>query len=305
MVSGVPLISDWVTIHQPRPRSTEWMHSDIAVLQSGRLVYGAVGGGALVIHDDRTGDPESIPLPISAAHGIVVDVKDAIETLWIADPGPEGATGQVLEVGLDGRILSSVEPPDRAVREGWRPTAVVPAPDGTLWIADGYGGSVLYRVMPDGDVQVIDSAGGLAFDCPHGLAVDSRGPAHTIAVADRGNRRIVFMRLDGTLDRIVTDERLRAPSCLALLGEELLVTELLGAIFLFDRADRAKVRAGAVLEGPPPGWPNRVVGGETVAPVLIDGALNSPHGVATTELGDVYVTEWLYGGRVERIRLPE
>jgi hypothetical protein len=268
-------------------------------------VYGAAGGGALIIHDEQTGAQESIRVPIAAAHGIAATTKSGTETLWIADPGPEGGTGQVLEVGMNGQILTHVDLPHGTAPRGWRPTAVVPAPDGTLWIADGYGQNLLYRLTPDGATQVIDSAEGLAFDCPHGLTIDSRGPVPRMALADRANRRIVFLNMDGTVDRVVTDERLRAPSCLAITGDQLVVTDLLGAIASIDRSDRIEVKVGTALEEVPAGWPNRVVNGETVAPVLADGVLHSPHGVAATDSGDVYLTEWSFGGRVERIRWSE
>jgi hypothetical protein len=305
MVTTAPLILDWVTVRPPLADSVEWMHSAIAVLGDGRLVYGAVGGGALIIHDERSDTQRHVRVPIAAAHGIVAVARNGAETLWVADPGPEGGVGQVLELSLDGRILTRVAPPPRAVSGGWRPTAVVPAPDGALWIADGYGQSLIYRLMPGGRVDVLDSVAGLAFDCPHDLVVDTRDAEHTMAVADRGNRRIVFLNLDGSLDRVVADDRLRAPSCLALRGDDLLVTELLGAIISVDRADRVAVRAGAVLDEVRPGFPNQVIDGETVAPVLVEGVLNSPHGIDATDSGLVYVTEWLFGGRVERLRLSE
>jgi hypothetical protein len=305
MVTPAPLILDWVTVCPPLTNSTEWLHSAIAVLGDGRLVYGAVGGGALVIQNERSDAKRVVRVPLAAAHGIVAVAGNGDETLWVADPGPEGGAGQVLQLSLEGRTLTRVVPPPRAASGGWRPTAVVPAPDGVLWIADGYGQSVLYRLMPDGRIDVLESAAGLAFDCPHDLLVDTRDVEPRMAVADRGNRRIVFLHLDGSLDRVVADERLRAPSCLAVRGDELLVTELLGAIISVDRADRVAVRAGIVHDEVRPGFPNRVVDGETVAPVLVDGMLNSPHGIGVTDSGVVYVTEWVFGGRVEGLRLPE
>jgi hypothetical protein len=49
------------------------------------------------------------------------------------------------------------------------------------------------------------------------------------------------------------------------------------------------------------GWPNQIKDGESVAPDVIDGAVNSPHGVAVNSSGTVFFTEWYFGGRVVRI----
>ena len=45
---------------------------------------------------------------------------------------------------------------------------------------------------------------------------------------------------------------------------------------------------------------NAIVDGRMVPPPLADGRFNSPHGI-TTVGDDVYVTEWLLGGRWVRI----
>ena len=47
------------------------------------------------------------------------------------------------------------------------------------------------------------------------------------------------------------------------------------------------------------GWPNnRNASGELVATALLEpGKFNSPHGMAVDGQGNLYVAEWLIGGR--------
>ncbi len=41
--------------------------------------------------------------------------------------------------------------------------------------------------------------------------------------------------------------------------------------------------------------------GQTVAPRIVDGTFNSPHGI-TARGGAIYLTEWMIGGRVIQLR---
>jgi len=75
------------------------------------------------------------------------------------------------------------------------PTAAAEAPDGEIYVADGYGNSSVHRFAADG--SLIKTWGGQgsgpgAFTTPHAIAVDSRG---RVLVGDRENNRVqVFDR---------------------------------------------------------------------------------------------------------------
>jgi hypothetical protein len=300
---------EWKTIRAQDRASDQWLHSGIAVLDGGRIVYGSVGGQGIVFHDTVTDAATEIPLSVAHPHGITATGAGADARLWIADPGPRAGTGQVLELSTSGEVLSRTRVPLAVADKpgSWRPTAVAVVTDGadrgTLWVADGYGQHRVHRIRPDGSESVWDEADGVPFDCPHGITLDRRSGDGTVVIADRGNRRLVFLKADGSLDRIVTHELMTSPSCLAIRGPLLVVTDLYGAVLTVDDRDRVEVVAGEA-DATRPGWPNLEAGDRTVAPALHDGELNSPHGVDVAENGDIYLTEWVFGGRVVRLRLP-
>jgi DNA-binding beta-propeller fold protein YncE len=81
-----------------------------------------------------------------------------------------------------------------------RPSAVVVAPDGTIFVADGHGGDSNARIVKfSADSKFIKTRGkkGSApgeFNEPHGIALDSSG---RVFVADRANSRIQIFDQDG------------------------------------------------------------------------------------------------------------
>ncbi|WP_394771615.1 hypothetical protein [Lacisediminihabitans sp.] len=288
-----------------------WMHSGVGVLSDGRVVFAEPGGGALVILDEATGDSTRVPTGTADAHGISVLRDPAGDQVWIADPGPGADAGQLIRVALDGSVVDRVVEPGRAgAGERWKPTSSAVVTDGPhtgdLWIADGYGQSLVHLVRADGETFTLDgTSASVRFDCPHGVAIDERGSEPLVVVADRGNRRVVFFDLDGGFVRTVADPVMTSPSSLAVRGDDLLVTDLFGALLRIDSHDAVHAVVPSANAQDRAGWPNRVSQGETVRPDLRDGILNSPHGIAVSDSGDVYLTEWMFGGRVVRLALPE
>lgn len=302
-VEWTTLIND---VQDPR-----WSHSGMGVLNNGLLVFAEPGGAAVTVLDERSGATRRVPTGTADAHGIFVQREAEGDRLWLADPGPGGEAGQLIKTDLEGAVLERVAEPGRASGEPerWKPTSAavvnVPGPHaGELWVADGYGQSLVHVVRADGSTQTFDGATSSAlFDCPHGIAIDDRHAEPQVAIADRTNRRLVFLDLDGTFIRSVSDPIMTSPSSIAVRGAELLVTDLFGALLSVDLDDAVHAVVPSTNDHGRESWPNRSLKGVTVRPELSDGVLNSPHGIAVTESGQVYLTEWMFGGRLIRLTL--
>ena len=142
-------------------------------------------------------------------HGIHVD-RDG--NIWVADgEGPDGKDArrdgkghQVFKFSPDGKVLMALGKPGVA-GDGPdtfnMPSAVLIAPSGDIFVADGHGGNSNARVLKfSQDGRLIKTWGkkGTApgeFDTPHSLAMDSRG---RLFVGDRGNNRIQIFDQNGT-----------------------------------------------------------------------------------------------------------
>ena len=276
------------------------MHSGIGVLSDGRIVFEAPGGAALIFLDPATKKHVRIEVGVAVSHGIAVASDD---TIWICDPGAQ-APGQVVQINLDGKILRTIKQPVRSSDEQdkWRPTSIALAANGDIWIGDGYGLSLVHVVRANGAIETFDgSTSGTKFDCPHGVAIDTRESVVRIAVADRSNKRVLYFKEDGNFIRSVSAPIMTSPSSLAVRGSDLLVTDLFGAILAIDLDDHVRAIVPTSNVNTREGWPNKISGADSVAPDVFEGKLNSPHGITVSVRGEVYFTEWYLGGRAVTI----
>jgi len=233
------------------------------------------------------------------AHGMYLSREGGEEYLYLADP----ARHLVAKATLDGRVLRRWGVPERAgvyTREDqYRPTDVAVAPGGDIYVCDGYGQSWVHQYDAGG--EWIRSFGGPAgaeaghLSCPHGIWVDTRGPAPLLLVADRGNRRIQTFTLEGKHVGFVT-EGMRQPCCFYQFGDELFIPDLHGRVTVLDRDNHVAAFLGddpGVWERA--GWPNVPVADRRV------GHFVSPHAACVDSHGDLYVVEWVADGRVTKL----
>jgi hypothetical protein len=142
------------------------------------------------------------------------------------------------------------------------------------------------------------------FDCPHSVWVDSRKSGPELYIADRGNSRIQVYDLEGNFKRVFGSEFLTTPSAFATHGDRMIVAELRSRLTVLDLNDNFVCYLGeneSVFDRE--GWPNaKDASGSSVRPKdLTPGKFNSPHGVASDRDGNLYVPEWLIGGRFTKL----
>ena len=134
-------------------------------------------------------------------HGLFIDRKNNI---WVTDGDAENGKGdQVFEFNQDGKVLLALGKAGVA-GDGEdafnKPSDVLIAPNGDIFVADGHGPGSNARIVkfsPDGKfIKAWGKQGTAAgeFNNPHSLAMDSRG---RLFVADRGNSRVQIFDQDG------------------------------------------------------------------------------------------------------------
>jgi hypothetical protein len=205
-----------------------------------------------------------------------------------------------VKMKTDGTVVQKiVAPPEAGFKapNEWRLTAAVPGPDGSIFIANGYGDSRIFRFDKRGNYLASYGGKGTAdglFDCSHGLAVDSRYDQPLLLVCDRENRRLCHFDFDGKFVRTVT-QHLRRPCQVSFHGDYALVSELEGRVTILDH-DNAPV---AFLGDNPQKaqWANYELQPGDIAPAFFSAA----HGCHIDQQANIYVSDWNHTGRVTKL----
>lgn len=141
-------------------------------------------------------------LGLGAAHGLTLNREaDGREFLYVTDN-----SGRVMKTTLDGQVV--LELPHAAKcgayteRQDYVPTETAIAPNGDIYVADGYGSQFILRFDKNG--RYISKFGGRStqpvagrFLQAHGVALDTRGPEPLLVCSERVRNEFQWFTLDG------------------------------------------------------------------------------------------------------------
>lgn len=229
------------------------------------------------------------------AHGLDVRKEGSEEFLYHCDTRRR----LVVKTTLEGKVVWErcvpKEPGVYEKPEQWCPTNVAFAPDGDIFVGDGYGSSYVHRYSRDGEYKALIGKPGKAageMACPHGLWVDARDGDAKLAVCDRSNNRIQYFTLDGKHHSFVT-EGLRAPCHLKYKDGLALVPDLSSVVTILDKSNKPIAH---LCDGHPTdlrGAPREK---------FIPGKFVHPHTAVWLGARDILVAEWVPIGRITKLR---
>jgi len=258
--------------------------------ETGILVYGADGVLLKTIANEY---PE--------VHSIVYAQENGEEYFYtIVQKGTPKENWLFVKMKTDGTVVQKITAPPEAgfkTPNEWRVTSAVPAPDGGVFIANGYGDSRLFQFDKKGQYQASYSGKGKTdglMDCSHGLAVDTRYDQPLLLVCDRENRRLCHFDFDGKFVGTVT-QHMRRPCQISFSGDYAVVSELEGRVTILDRDNFPVAFLG---DNPQRNqWANYGVQLGEIAAATFTAA----HGCYVDRQANIYVSDWNRTGRVTKL----
>jgi DNA-binding beta-propeller fold protein YncE len=232
-------------------------------------------------------------------HSLEIRDEGGTEVIYAARP----TAHEVIKLKLDGTQEWSIGYPEESKvlekADGFNPCALTVGPDGSIFVADGYGSNRIYKFDKDRKfVKAFGAPGPSAgfFKTCHGIALDTRGEKPLLFVCNRNNNRVEYWDLDGNFVKVLQAD-LRMPAAVQIRGDYAIVPELQGRVTVMDKT-------GAIVAqvGDNPNEKQRANYG-LKPEEWTEGITNSPHGGSIDKDGNLIVSEWTAFGRVHKFAL--
>lgn len=237
------------------------------------------------------------------AHGLHIRKEGRDEFLYLCDT----KRAVVVKTTLKGEAVYTLEYPkesdkyklkaDGTPEVKYSPTNVAIAPNGDVYVGDGYGSSFINQYDSKGTfIRTFGGNGKEAgqVSCPHGLMVDTRQKTPVLMVADRANKRIQTFTLDGK--HLAFIDGTQAPCHFSERKGDIVVPDLWARVTLLDRDNKVIAQLG---DAGVDSWKPIRAGAREAFPV---GKFVCPHGACFDHEGNIFVVEWVEVGRVTKLR---
>ena len=294
------VVRDWGSL--PSGVTFGGTHGAIAQDKAGLIYVSTQSSTGILVYDNDGRMIRTIANNYPEVHSIVHVEENGQEFFYATvQKGTPAENWLFVKLKTDGTVALKITAPAEAgfkAPNEWRLTAAVPAPDGSIFIANGYGDSRIFRFDKHGNYKGTFAEKGKLegqLDCSHGLTIDGRYDQPLLLVCDRENRRLCHFDLDGKYVRTVT-EHLRRPCQVSLSGDYAVVSELEGRVTILDKEN---VPVAFLGDNPlKTQWANY-----QLAPRDIDaGVFSAAHGCFIDSDENIFVSDWNQTGRITKLK---
>lgn len=238
------------------------------------------------------------------AHGLHIHKEGKNEFLYLCDT----KRALVVKTTLEGEEVFTLGYPKQseAYAKGmpdgkplkYSPTNLAIAPNGDIYVGDGYGSSYVNQYNSKG--EYIRTFGGQGKEagqlwCPHGIICDTRGKEPNITIADRTNKRLQRFTLDGKHIDFVND--VPAPCHFNVYKNgDMVIPDLFARVTVVDKNNKVVAQLGD--DSGSKYMETRKMARDRFTP----GKFVCPHGACFDHAGNIFVAEWVEVGRVTKLR---
>jgi len=238
----------------------------------------------------------------ATAHGIYCSKEPGGEFLYFTEnvAAPKGQPkigARVYKTDLTGKVLYTIgnvdKESDTTQKFDWtNPTDVAIAPNGDIYVVDGYGSQRVSRF--DKNFKHIKTIGAKGkehgqFNTCHGIWVSTLNKEPEVYIADRANARYEIFDPELTYKRTVSGAFVRNPCDFYQHEGHLYIPDLASLVTIIDAADKPVATLGD----------GKGAKKEEFEKGLQD-KFQAPHALTVDSKGNLYVLEWVPYGRVRK-----
>lgn len=280
-------------------------HGGVAVDKAGNIYVSSDGPHGILVFDASGKYLKGLAPELSGIHGFIIRNEGGKEFIYAAHV--KGA--QAVKFDLNGKVEWKLpvpmesgfynQPADAKQKPAaYRPTGIAVGPDNRIYVADGYGASVIHVYGSNLKYQKTigtKGEGDNQFKTCHGITLDTRYGAPRLLVADRENKRLVHLDMEGKWIGVHASD-LRRPCAISIMGDVAAVAELQGRVVIVDKqgkvvstlGDNPDQKQWAQFKLEPEHWK--------------DGIFIAPHGVSFDKDGNLFVQDWNFAGRFTKLK---
>ncbi|HXT58837.1 MAG TPA: hypothetical protein VN699_09375 [Pirellulales bacterium] len=269
------------------------------VIDKGGNVYTSANKGVVVFSPDGKVVQEYLSPDFTNLHDMEIRDEGGVEYIY----GARNANAEGIKFDAhSGEIALRLPFPKESGLElkQFNPTAITVAPNGDIFLSDGYASNHIFKFDKTGKYLKHFGAKGndlKQFNTAHGMTLDTRYDPPRLLICDRNHQpkgRLLHYDLDGNfIDEVVTG--LGMPTSAAVQGDYVSVPDLHGRLVILDKTntiiavlghnpDPAK---GANFNIPQNQW--------------VEGAFSGTHGSYWDKDGNLYVQDWNVAGRIMKL----
>lgn len=230
-----------------------------------------------------------------------MEIRDEAGTEFIYGARNNNAEGIKFKAQTGEIVMKLPFPKESGLNlEKFNPTAITVAPNGDIYLSDGYASNRIFIFDKNGKyLKHFGNPGNelTQFNTAHGMTLDTRYNPPRLLICDRNHKpkgRLLHYSLEGEfIEEVITG--LGMPTSVAIQGDYVSVPDLHGRLVILDKNNtivavlghNADAKKGGSFQVPQDQW--------------VEGVFSGTHGSYWDKDGNLYVQDWNVAGRLMKL----
>lgn len=273
-------------------------HGGVVVDKAGSI-YTSANAGVFVFSPDGKVIRRFLGEEYSNIHDL--EIRDEADGEYIYGARNNNAEGIKFNAETGSIVLKLKFPEESGLKlTKFNPTAITVAPNGDIFLADGYASNYIFKFDKTGKYLMHFGAKGnelKQFNTAHGMTLDTRYDPARLLICDRNHEpkgRLLHYDLNGEFIAEVATG-LGMPTSAAVQGDYVSVPDLHGRLVILDKSNTIIAVLGHNAD------PAKRVNFNVPQDQWIEGVFSGTHGSYWDKDGNLYVQDWNVSGRLMKL----